>query len=205
MENHLPPAYSDINISPCTYMYVAVMENNQIHVYMKKDYIEMFSEIKIMSYVGEVKKEQDMVDIEYTEYISRVQLRINTQEYKILSINLDVCEIQIFLETYFKIKVILGSFVPTEIRQHQLNSDHTVDDLIPLAYLQPLHKSLKRLSINNISKIHTKLHPTCIVCYHDKEIIWECFNRNIVVNKNLNGQRLDSKLIIHVFLLDMII
>ena len=148
-----PPSYSASSngeqVNPD--MYTATMSGNQIHVYMKEDCAEMFRDTttKIMAYVGDVKKETDMTESEYAEYVSRIQLRIDEHAYKIMSVNLDIFEIQICVETYFKLKLFLGSFLPSSICQ-QIQSPSPQSDLIPLAYLPPLHRSLKRLFINNL-------------------------------------------------------
>ena len=132
-------------------MYTATMTNNQILVLMKEDYIEMFRDTttKIISYTGDIKKEQNMNNDEYSEYIARIQLRIDEQEYKLLSVDLDTCEIQIFVETYFKLKVSLESFIPTTLSNHAEHASSS-SDLLLLAYVAPIHKSLKHLIISNI-------------------------------------------------------
>ena len=157
MTSDQPPSYIDStiftpNVQSHDIIYDVGLYNNHIIAHMKPEYVRQYREQsrKVLSYEGNVKKQEDQTTEEYTEFLIIIRQRINDAKYKIYNMTLDNCTIQIIIESYFKLNILLNCFVPTEDTSVQSVQQPIQQDLIFLAYLPPLHISLTKLCIDNI-------------------------------------------------------
>ena len=155
MDSSQPPSYTEStsSVRDDILMYDVRIYDSHIVIHMKPDHAQKLraQSVKVLSYEGNIKKQDDQTSDEYTEILTLARQRINDMKYKLCNISLDTCTIQIIIESYFKITVVLNCFVPeTTSDQQHLQPVQLQQDLIFLAYIPPLHISLTKLCIDNV-------------------------------------------------------